>query len=225
MGTDLARHDDLGNDVATTIPLLPAISLEESLSFYEVLGFEVTLRQKAPSSYGVVRFRDFELHLFGLRELQPDQNFTTCLVVVPEIEDLHTTFRVPLEAHLGRQAYRGLPRLSRVRPGQTRFTVTDVAGNSIIFVRRGGQDDEAASAYRQAGLGRLQRAVLLAERERDFKTDDAGAASRFDAIIERYAGDVSPDYLRAVEARLELAILYDEDARARTLREMLATLT
>ena len=35
---------------ATTIPLLPASSFEESLAFWEALGFEVTYRQKAPNA-------------------------------------------------------------------------------------------------------------------------------------------------------------------------------
>lgn len=208
----------------TTIPLLPAIRFDESLAFWEVLGFEVALRQKAPNSYGVIRFRDFELHLFGLSRLEPEQNFSTCLVVVPEVEELHTQFLESLEAHLGRKPYRGLPRLSRMRPGQTRFTVTDLSGNSVIFVKRGGQDDEAAAEYKRAGLTPLQRAVMVAERERDFKTDDVGAARILDTVITRYAGDTSADYLRAVEARIDLAVLYEEDARARELRALLATL-
>jgi hypothetical protein len=142
-------------------------------------------------------------------------------VVVTEVEELHGRFLAALEAHLGRKPYRGLPRLSRVRPGQTRFTVTDVSGNSVIFVKRGGEDDEAAAEYKQAGLTPLQRAVRLAERERDFKTDDAGAARVLETVIKRYAGDTSDDYVRALEARLELAVIYEEDSRAGELREQL----
>lgn len=209
---------------ATTIPLLPAIEFEESLSFYEVLGFTVTLRQKAPNSYGVIQLRDIQLHLFGLPHLDADQNFTTCLVIVSEVEALHATFRRALEAHLGRQAFRGMPRLSRMRPEQTRFTVTDPSGNSVIFVKRGGHDDDAAGAYKEPGLTRLQRAVRLAERERDFKTDDAGAARLLDAVIQRYAGDTSDDYRCAVAARLELAELDEDPIRSEQLRVLLSQL-
>lgn len=206
---------------STTIPLLPAVSFDESITFWQALGFELALRQKAPNAYAVVRYEDFELHLFGLDRLRPEDNFTTCLVVVAEVELLHALYLARLQDHLGRSAYRGLPRMSRMRPGQTRFTVTDVSGNSVIFVRRGGEDDEAAAQYKRAGLTPLQRALALAERERDFKTDDAAAARVLDRLIERYAGDPSPDYRRAVEARLELAELYEEHDRVEQLHRLL----
>lgn len=209
---------------STTIPLLPTASLDESLSFWQALGFEVALRQKAPNAYAVVRYEDFELHLFGLKRLEPEENFTTCLVIVSEVEQLHELYASGLNEKLGRAPYRGLPRLSRMRPGQTRFTVTDVAGNSVIFVKRGRQDDEAAAEYKQAGLTPLQRALALAERERDFKTDDAGAARVLDKALKRYAGDSSPDYRRALEARIELADICDERDRANELRELLTAL-
>lgn len=209
---------------STTIPLLPATSLDESLNFWEALGFEVTLRQKAPNAYAVVRYEDFELHLFGLKRLEPEHNFTTCLVIVAEVEQLHAVYAARLSESLDRAPYRGLPRLSRMRPGQTRFTITDVAGNSVIFVKRGHADDEAASEYKRPGQTPLQRAVALAERMRDFKNDDAGAARALDKVLERYAGDSSSAYRRAIEARIELADTHEESERADELRRLLATL-
>ena len=209
---------------STTIPLLPATSLDESLAFWQALGFEVMLRQKAPNAYAVVRYGDFELHLFGLKRLEPENNFTTCLVIVAEVEHLHASYATLLSESLGRAPYRGLPRLSRMRPGQTRFTVTDVAGNSVIFVKRGRADDEAAAAYKRLGQTPLQRAVALTERMRDFKNDDAGAARALDKVLERYAGDDSPAYRRAIEARIELADTYEESERADELRRLLATI-
>lgn len=208
----------------TTIPMLPAVPFDDSLAFWRVLGFEVTMQQKAPNAYAVVQYADFELHLFGLSGLEPKSNFTMCLVVVAEVESLHALFRSRLEESLGRGVYRGLPRLSRMRPGQTRFTVTDISGNSVIFVKRGKEDDEAAAHYKRAGLSPLQRAVALAERERDFKTDDAGAARMLDTVIKRYAGDRSPTYLRAINARIELADLHEEHERAAELRQLLASI-
>ena len=142
-------------------------------------------------------------------------------MVVTEVELLHARYLARLQDHLGRGAYRGLPRMSRMRPGQTRFTVTDVSGNSVIFVRRGGGDDEAAGRYQRAGLTPLQRALALAERQRDFETDDAAAARVLDRVIERHAGDASPDYRRAVEARLELAVLDADHDRVEQLRRLL----
>ena len=214
----------LGPRGSITIPVLPAASLDESLSFWEALGFEVIFLQKAPNSYAVVRYEDFELHLFGLKRIEPENNFTTCLVIVAEVEELHASYAASLRERLGHAPYRGLPRLTRIRPGQTRFTVTDVAGNSVIFVKRGRADDEAAEKYKRPGQTPLQRAVALAERMRDFKNDDAGAARALDTALERYAGDDSPAYLRALEARIELADTHDEGERANELRKLLAAL-
>ncbi len=112
-----------------------------------------------------------------------------------------------------------------MRPGQTRFTVTDVAGNSVIFVKRGRADDEAAAEYERPGQTPLQRAVALAERMRDFKNDDAGAARALDRVLERYAGDDLPTYRRAIEARIELADTHAESERVDQLRRLLATLS
>lgn len=210
---------------STTIPLLPSVSLDDSISFWQVLGFEVGLRQKAPNGYAVLHYDDFELHLFGLKQLDPETNFSTCLVIVAEVEQLHTLFAGRVKESLGRAPYRGLPRLSRMRPGQTRFTVTDVAGNSVIFVKRGRGDDEEAARYKQPDLTPLQRALAIAERERDFKTDDAAAARVLDGLIDRYAGDESPDYRRAVKARIELAEVHEDDERADELRRYLQTLS
>ena len=219
---ELPAVADLSGRGSTTIPLLPATSLDESLAFWETLGFEVTRRQKAPNAYGVVRYEDFELHLFGLKRLEPENNFTTCLVIVAEVEQLHASYAALLNQSLGRAPYRGLPRLSRMRPGQTRFTVTDVAGNSVIFVKRGRADEEAAAEYTRPGQTPLQRAVALAERMRDFKNDDAGAARALDHVLERYTGEDSPAYRRAIEARIELADTYEESERADELRRLLA---
>lgn len=208
---------------SVTIPRLPAVSMDESLAVWEVLGFSVALRQKSPNAYAVIRADGIELHLFGL-QIEAERNFTTCLVIVGDVERRHADYCSRLRQHLGRLPYRGLPRLSRMRPGQTRFTLTDVAGNSVIFVKRGCGDDEAADAYRRPGQTPLQRAVALAERERDFKTDDAAAARHLDRALERFAGDRSADYQRAVEARIELADIYDEDERAAELRAVLSAL-
>lgn len=215
---------DAGASRTTTVPMLPTNSLDESIRFYETLGFELTLRQKAPNGYAVVRYADFELHLFSLAKLEAENNFTMCLVISAEVEEQHALFASRMKEDLGRAPYRGLPRLSRMRPGQTRFTLTDIAGNSVIFVKRGRKDDEAASRYRRPGLTALQRGLSVAERLRDFKTDDAAAARALDKLLTRFAGDTTSDYKRAIEARIELAETHEETERADELRGLLAML-
>lgn len=68
--------------------------------FYQALGFEVTYEQKSPNAYALVRRGGIEPHFFGLKRLKPEEAFSTCVVLVPEVERLHQTFAAAL-----RQAY------------------------------------------------------------------------------------------------------------------------
>lgn len=207
----------------TTIPLLPCVSLDESLAFWEALGYEVTQKQKAPNPYAVIRYDDYELHLFGLKQLNPADNFTTCLVILPEVEAWHATLAGRLRAALGRVPAQGLPRISRMKPGQTRFTLTDVAGNSVIFIQRGEEDEAAAEEYKQPGLTPLQRALAVAARLRDYKNDDAAAAKALDSALARH-DEPSLDYARVLAARIELAEALEDADLARALGERLRQL-
>ena len=46
-------------------PCLPCGNLDESISFYESLGFKRTYRQIRPNPYAVVALEDIQIHLFG----------------------------------------------------------------------------------------------------------------------------------------------------------------
>ena len=193
-----------------TIPALPCVSMDETLEFWEGLGFEITYRQKAPNAYGVVARDGYELHLFGLKDLVPAENFSTCLVMVPEVEGLHAELSAAMRRALGRSPARGLPRISRFRPGQTRFTITDPNGSSVIYIKYGPEDEEKAQAYRDSNLTPLQRAVKLAERLSEYHLDDHSAAKALDNALKRTAGEATQDVLDALEARAELARAMDD---------------
>ena len=105
-----------------------------------------------------------------------------------------------------------------MKPGQSRFTLTDISGNSIIFIKRGDEDTAAADSYKQAGQTPLQQALSLAGRMRDFKGDDAGAAKVLDSALARPNQEAALDYARALLARVELAAALEDWGRARELR-------
>lgn len=188
-----------------TIPALPCVSLDETLEVWTALGYEVTYTQKAPNPYGVVARDGYELHFYGLKGLDPTKAFTTCLVMVPEVEDLHAEFSDRLRRFLGRSPAKGLPRISRMRPGQTRFTLTDPNGNSVIYIRYGPEDEEEAQAYKDPDLSPLQRAIKLATRLRDYHLDDHSAAKALDFALKRAQDERPEDMATALEARAELA--------------------
>jgi hypothetical protein len=199
------------------IPALPCVSLDETLAFWSAIGFTVTYRQKAPNPYGVVARDGYELHLFGLKGIVPAENFSTCLVIVPDVETLHAEFDREMRTLLGRAPATGLPRISRMRPGQTRFTLTDPNGNSVIFIRSGPEDETRAQAYKDETLTPLQKAVRLAERLRDYHLDDHAASKALDVAL-RKGGDEAPgDRREALVMRAELARAQDDAALAERL--------
>ncbi|MCP3101269.1 hypothetical protein LZ198_20555 [Myxococcus sp. K15C18031901] len=207
-----------------SIPMLPCVELEPTLGFYARLGFEVTYRQRSPNPYAVTRWGGAQLHFFGLKGLEPSRAFSTCLFIVDEVERLHADFSAALRADLGRLPLRGVPRITRMRPGQSRFSVVDPNGNTVIFVRRdepAGYGDEAAAPERSTGLG---KALALARRLRDFKNDDAAAAKVLETALRKGVEGSRLEKARVLAARLELAVALEEAAGVTVLLEALGAL-
>jgi hypothetical protein len=108
---------------------------------------------------------------------------------------------------------------------ETRFTVTDPAGNSVIFIKRGAEDQAASEEYKKPGQTRLQRAISLAARLRDYKGDDAAAAKVLDTALAHPDQADPIDRARALAARAELAIALGARQHAIRLRAELETLS
>jgi hypothetical protein len=207
----------MSNNV-TTIPALPCESMDDMLVFWQAIGFQVTYRQKAPNAYAVVRYEDeYELHFFGMKGFKPEDNFSTCLIIVPEVEELHALFVQRLRNHLGKIPSKGFPRISRMKPKQTRFTLTDVSGNSIIYIKQGKEDETVSEAYKQAGQTPLLKSLNTAIRLRDFHNDDAAAAKVLDSALARKQEGTQLELARVLAARIELAMVLDQPDLARNL--------
>ena len=69
-----------------TYPCLPCGNLDESISFYQVLGFKTTYRQTRPNPYAVVGLEDIVIHLFGIEGFNPAESYGTVIVAVPDPE-------------------------------------------------------------------------------------------------------------------------------------------
>ena len=116
------------------IPILPCRSIDDQLAFYEALGFEVTYRQKAPNVFASVQRGAIELQFFVLKGYEPEGSYSTCYVLVSDIDRLYAEFRAGLKQHLGRVPTRGIPRLGALKDmsyGVRQFLVTDPGGNII----------------------------------------------------------------------------------------------
>jgi hypothetical protein len=209
--------------MSMTIPVLPSASMPETLAFYGALGFEVTHQQTSPNVYAATHRGDVHLHFFGLRELQPDQSYSTCLVVVPEVEGLHETFAQALRQKYGRLPVVGFPRITRMKKGQSRFTVVDVDGNSVIYIRQNAPDDYDEGASDNRSDTRFGKVLRLAARLRDFRNDDRTAARVLEAALKKEPG---APFERALllAARAEIAVAAGDRPRADAARAEIAAL-
>ncbi|MGW6693565.1 glyoxalase [Rhodococcus sp. NPDC054953] len=197
-----------------TVPLLPCLSVDDTLAFYRALGFEVTYEMTRPYLYLALSFSGFEVHFGTAPEgLDPTRETSGgCLVLVDAVAPYHRAFSSSLRTALGRVPGRGLPRITRFREGQSRFTVVDPSGNSLIFIQRDEPDVEYGGS---SGLNGLARAVDNARIFREFKNDDATAARVLDVALRRF-GEAADDatLLGALTARAEVAIALDDPATA-----------
>jgi hypothetical protein len=170
----------------TTIPVLPCVSPEDTLDFYQALGFEVTHEQKSPYVYLAVRRGGFDLHFQGIKGLDPKESFSACLVIVPEVESYHRAFADALRGKYGKVPTAGIPRITRLREGQSRFTVVDPSGNSVIYIRRDEPEMGSRKPEENEKRSGLAKAIATAAVLRDSKTDDAAAAKVLDVALAKY---------------------------------------
>ena len=187
-----------------TIPILPCRSIDETLDFYRALGFQVTYRQERPNTYAVVRRGGIELQFFVLKGLDPAQSYSTCYVLVSDVDALYEAFATGLRAALGRLPSRGIPRITAVRDmtyGVRQFVVVDPGGNYI----RIGQPIEAKPALRAESAGRLERALVAATTLADLKMDDAAAARVLDSAFVDDEAAPDPVLVRARILRADVA--------------------
>jgi catechol 2,3-dioxygenase-like lactoylglutathione lyase family enzyme len=194
------------------IPCLPCVSLTETLDFYRALGFQVTYQQQSPYVWAATKRGGFNLHFYGLKGLKPEECHSCCLVAVEDPGPLHKTFSEALRAKFGKLPVAGFPRITRFKPGQTRFTVVDPNGNSVVYLRR---DEPEGTDQKLTGL---PKALATATRLRDSKNDDAAAAKVLDVALARYPDAPPLDRARALAARAELAVALGEVERLRTAR-------
>lgn len=185
----------------SAIPLLPCRTLDDVLPFYEALGFEVTLRQQRPNPYAATRWRETDLHFFERATHDAAEAYSLCLFIVPEVELLHAHFSQALRALLGKVPAKGLPRITRMKPGQTRFTIVDPAGNSIVYIRRGEKDPHEETKQLQSQLSPLGKALRAAEVLSDYKNDDVAATKVLRTALSKH-GDADPQEVSLAKSRL-----------------------
>ena len=199
-----------------TIPILPCSSVVQTLEFWEMLGYTITYKQTRPYQYGVVERGGYALHFGYLKGLDKQTNSNMgCLVIVGDAAAVYNEFAGRFRQTTGKVPHSGIPRISRMKPGATRFTLTDVAGNAVIFVSRGERDQEVWEEADNRDEGRMKSALTVARRFRDYKNDDVMAAQTLDVALKRREGEHPLEVAEVLVMRMELATaMNDEKALA-----------
>ncbi|WP_433722949.1 glyoxalase [Nocardia sp. CA-129566] len=200
------------------VPVLWSGDLTETLDFYRTLGYTVTHEQTRPYAYGAVQANGCAVHFAAApagTELPAEQ--VGCLIMLDDVAERHRAFTAALRKRYGKVPAKGSPRITRFRPGQSRFSVVDPVGNTIIYIQRDEPEEVEYSGSRK--LDGLARVVDNARILRDFKNDDATAIRVLEVGLGRFGAQASPlDKARALAALAELAVATGNAERAATAR-------
>jgi catechol 2,3-dioxygenase-like lactoylglutathione lyase family enzyme len=189
-----------------TYPCLPCGEIDESIAFYEALGFTRTYRQVRPNPYAVVAREDLQIHLFGIEGFNPAESYGSAIVVVPDPDSLYRDFAAGLRKAHGKLPVAGIPRILRPRKkyGTVRgFTVVDPGGNWLRISKLGDSEEEN-SAERAEGLAQI---IYVAARLGDAHGEEALALKTLESGMTRFGEAATPvDLARAYLYRAELAV-------------------
>jgi len=111
--------------IDTAIPVLPALNLDQTIAFYQRLGFQLAGRAPAPEDYALMRRDNMELHFYGAPELDPATCYAACYLRVTDAVEMHREF-----GSIGLPAL-GIPRMTEVETkswGMREFHVVDPSG-------------------------------------------------------------------------------------------------
>jgi hypothetical protein len=209
----------MANEV--TVPLLPCASIDDIVTFYGALGFSTTYLQRRPYPCAGLQREDLNLQFFEIAGFDPEQSYGSCIVLTPDIAELHRAFAAGMRAAYGKILMSGIPRMTRPRvrknaDGLGGFSVIDPGGNWIrVF-----QNTAATPTPAPAPAGRLAKALANAVVLADSKGDVGQAARILDSALARPQPDDDPvTHVEVLVYRAELAMaLHDRE----TARQILA---
>ena len=188
-----------------TYPCLPCGDMDESIAFYESLGFKKTYRQVRPNPYAVVALEEIQIHLFGIDGFDPANSYGSVIVAVPDPDSLYHGFAAGLRKTYGKLPVAGIPRILRPRKkyGTVRgFSVVDPGGN-WLRISKLGESEQEDSAEKAEGLAQI---IYVAARLGDAHGDEALALKTLESGLARFPDARAIELARAYLYRAELAI-------------------
>ncbi|MFD4459908.1 glyoxalase [Nocardia sp. NPDC058480] len=197
----------------TAVPLLWSGDLPSTLEFYRALGYTVTHEQTRPYVYGAIEQHGCALHFAPAPPgIELPVEHAGALVMVDDVAARHAEYTAALRAHYGKIPSKGCPRITRFRPGQSRFSLVDPVGNTVLVIQRDEPMELDYGGSRELqGLARvLDNARIL----RDFKNDDRAATRAMEAGLHRFGATATAlDRARAYAALAELAVVAEDTDR------------
>jgi catechol 2,3-dioxygenase-like lactoylglutathione lyase family enzyme len=198
-----------------TYAILPCRELDESISFYETLGFKRTYRQVRPNPYAVVALEDIQIHLCGIEGFNPAESYGSVIIAVPDPDGLYQDFATRLRKAYGKLPVAGFPRILRPRKkyGTVRgFTVVDPGGNWLRIYKLGDTEQED-SAEKAEGLAQI---IYVAARLGDAHGNEARALKTLESGLARFPEATTMERAKAYLYRAELAVRMKEYELARS---------
>ncbi len=206
-----------------TIPILPCISINDTLDFYVMLGFEIIYQQERPNTYACVKRGGIELHFFSMKGYDdPATSYSTCSVITADVDTLYQDFVARMRQRHHKVLVVGIPRMTPLRDkaGHTRgFNVIDPGGNWIRIAQyRGVPDGEDETERKKDKISKLEKAWRMAEILAD-KGDPEIAARTLDTALARHEDATLVQRVQALVVRATLALTMEDSALARRLLE------
>jgi catechol 2,3-dioxygenase-like lactoylglutathione lyase family enzyme len=198
-----------------TYPCLPCRTLDDSIAFYESLGFRRTYRQIRPNPYAVVAREDLQIHLFGMEDFDPATSYGTVIVVVRDPDRLYEAFAAGLRRRYGKLPVTGIPRIGRPkkRYGTVRgFSVVDPGGNWLRISKLGDVEDDSSAPKPRS----LDQVVEAAARLGDSHDDEPRALATLTSGLARCTTATPLQKTRAYLYRAELEVRLGKHEDART---------
>jgi hypothetical protein len=137
------------------------------------------------------------LHFYGMDGHVPEQSHSTCVIIVQDTGPLYEAFAAGMRAVHGKVLISGIPRMTRPRVRNDRytgFTVVDPGGN-WIRIHQAAREPEART--------KLAKAMENAARQADARGDERQGLKILEGALKRATGD-EPEFQAAREYRDEL---------------------
>lgn len=200
-------------------PMLPSDNVDESVSFYKGLGFEIVRDETFPYRFAEVRDGDLWLLTSSYAQFGGRKAFGALIVNVMDLGQYHERFASNLRNSLGTVPLNGFPRLTRRSQDGSQFRVFDPFGNMLVYLDK--QYVPPLYLEAQDSTEEILNQVWVL---RDIYANDRAAASTLDRALKETKNESGIGFARLLAARAELAVALGQQELASSLEYKLSNI-